>query len=119
MAGEEVRVIRNNINEMKKVVEDSEEYLLKGIETLSRNLPIRSCHMFFDVRDMKQYAAAILKREDMKLKEDMADLEKRMSHLELRVKDIQTREIEEYTTRYSMELADRSTEGCINWKRTS
>ena len=118
MAGQEIKALRNNLDEMKKAVEESEEELLKGIDALSRNLPTRSFHMFFDVRDIKQYATAFLKREDIKLKDDMMDLEKRMSHLQSRMEDVERFEIDPYSSSV-VNVNGRQLKTCANWKRNT
>ena len=65
--------------------------LLQDIETFSTNSSKRLINVFIEVQSVKQHTTSVLKKENVKLMEELCELERRIYQTESRMDDLSRR----------------------------
>ena len=117
---ENIEILKDDIENMKRLVRGSEDEMNQSIEELSWRILKRSQHTLGEINDIKQYACAVLSKENKKMKDEKIDLENRVGTVNEKIglvgSLLMARTDDEFLTLCQHEL--RNIERTHNAKRT-
>ena len=91
MGSREIRCIRKEIEDMKRIIKISDDRMNESIAELSRKVHLKSSATFTEIEHLKEYVLSALKWEEKKIEESKLDLEYGVIDLEHRMKTLTSR----------------------------
>ena len=89
MANEdEMKKMKNDINEMKEIIKLSEDRMNDSVDKLSRRIINKSAETLHEITYVKEYVFSVILKEDKKLKDDKRNLEHRVNELDHKLKKL-------------------------------